>query len=139
MSPTAGVNSSASGTGSSTLSSALNSQLGGEDQFLQLLIAQLQNQDPLQPTDSTQFVAELAQFSTLDGVNQLNTNFANMFQLQQLTGGSSLIGKTATFTQPGTSAPAAGVVSGIARQNGAISLVINGASVPLANVLGVST
>ena len=36
--------------------------------FLQLLVAQLQNQDPLNPTDSTQFVSELAQFSELEQV-----------------------------------------------------------------------
>jgi flagellar basal-body rod modification protein FlgD len=138
MSPTA-ANPSTTGANSTSLASALNSQSGGEDTFLQLLIAQLQNQNPLSPTDPTQFVAELAQFSTLEGVNQLNTNFSNLLQLQQLTGGSSLIGKTASYTQPGTSTSASGVVNSIAVQNGSINLTINGTAVPLANVLGVST
>lgn len=39
-----------------------------EQMFLQLLVAQLQNQDPMSPTDSTQFVAQLAQFSELEQV-----------------------------------------------------------------------
>jgi flagellar basal-body rod modification protein FlgD len=61
-------------TGSSASSSAATSAaLGGapaptEEMFLQLLVAQLQNQDPLNPTDSTQFVSQLAQFSELEQV-----------------------------------------------------------------------
>ncbi|HVB38503.1 MAG TPA: flagellar hook capping FlgD N-terminal domain-containing protein [Vicinamibacterales bacterium] len=46
----------------------------GENAFLQLLVTQLQNQDPLQPQDPTQFVAELAQFSSLDMLTQINTS-----------------------------------------------------------------
>jgi flagellar basal-body rod modification protein FlgD len=53
----------ASSTSSSTPSTSTN--LASEDVFLQLLVAQLQNQDPSQPTDGTAFVTELAQFTTL--------------------------------------------------------------------------
>jgi len=42
--------------------------------FLQLLVAQLQNQDPLNPTDSTQFVSQLAQFSELEQVMAIRTD-----------------------------------------------------------------
>jgi len=59
-------------TSSSSASSSAASALGGtapsEQMFLQLLVAQLQNQDPLNPTDSTQFVSQLAQFSELEQV-----------------------------------------------------------------------
>jgi flagellar basal-body rod modification protein FlgD len=49
--------------GSSSLDSGVNEQM-----FLQLLVAQLKNQDPMNPTDSTQFVSQLAQFSELEQV-----------------------------------------------------------------------
>jgi len=53
-------------------SSGASTSLGGsapsEQMFLQLLVAQLKNQDPLSPTDSTQFVSQLAQFSELEQV-----------------------------------------------------------------------
>jgi flagellar basal-body rod modification protein FlgD len=42
--------------------------------FLQLLVAQLQNQDPLNPTDSTQFVSQMAQFSELEQVMGIRTD-----------------------------------------------------------------
>jgi flagellar basal-body rod modification protein FlgD len=61
-----------SATTTSTASSGASSSLGGsapsQQMFLQLLVAQLKNQDPLSPTDSTQFVSQLAQFSELEQV-----------------------------------------------------------------------
>jgi flagellar basal-body rod modification protein FlgD len=42
--------------------------------FLKLLVTQIQNQDPLNPTDSTQFVTQLAQFSELEQMTNVNTN-----------------------------------------------------------------
>jgi flagellar basal-body rod modification protein FlgD len=67
--------SASSGTSgsSSAAASASSSSTGGtpapsEEVFLQLLVSQIQNQDPLNPTDSTQFVSQLAQFSELEQV-----------------------------------------------------------------------
>jgi flagellar basal-body rod modification protein FlgD len=51
---------------SSSAAAALGGTAPSEQMFLQLLVAQLQNQDPLNPTDSTQFVSQLAQFSELE-------------------------------------------------------------------------
>ena len=53
-------------SGSSSASAGLGSATPSEGVFLQLLVSQLQNQDPLNPTDSTTFVTQLAQFSQLE-------------------------------------------------------------------------
>lgn len=67
MSPTSSATPS-SGTGSQGTAAASPTTSGtvNENMFLQLLVAQLQNQDPLNPPDGTQFVAELAQFQQLE-------------------------------------------------------------------------
>jgi len=68
MSTISGVSS----TSSSTTSSTDSTQALGQEQFLTLLVAQLQNQDPLNPADATEFTAQLAQYSQLEQLFNLN-------------------------------------------------------------------
>jgi flagellar basal-body rod modification protein FlgD len=71
----------------------------GKDDFLHLLITQLQNQDPLNPTDHTEFTAQLAQFSSLEQLNNVNTNLEQLQNFQASTNNSqavSLLGKEIT-------------------------------------------
>jgi flagellar basal-body rod modification protein FlgD len=71
----------------------------GKDDFLNLLITQLQNQDPLNPTDSTEFTAQLAQFSSLEQLNNVNTNLEQLQDFQASANNSqavSLLGKEIT-------------------------------------------
>ena len=80
VSQTGASTSPTSGTGQPNSNSAgtagLPATVGslGQNAFLQLLVTQLQNQDPLQPQDPTQFVAELAQFSSLNMLSTINTS-----------------------------------------------------------------
>lgn len=66
---------SASSVGTLTRGSDL-----GKEQFLELLVAQLQNQDPLNPMDATEFTAQLAQFSSLEQLYGANENLSRMAQ-----------------------------------------------------------
>jgi flagellar basal-body rod modification protein FlgD len=65
---TPAVNPAATGSSSNSSTSSNPNQQISEQTFLQLLVAQLQNQDPLQPMDGMQFVTQLAQFSQLESV-----------------------------------------------------------------------
>lgn len=68
----------------SQLASAANSITGqalGKEDFLQLLVAQLQNQDPLKPADATEFTAQLAQFSSLEQMFNMNESMQKLSSL----------------------------------------------------------
>jgi flagellar basal-body rod modification protein FlgD len=71
-------------------------EAGAEDRFLKLLVAQMQNQDPLNPMDNAQVTSQMAQIQTVNGIEKLNTTvgslgtqFAQMNALQ----GASLVGR----------------------------------------------
>lgn len=71
-------------------------QLGdglGKDSFLQLLITQMRYQDPLEPAKDTEYIAQLAQFNSLEQMQNLNNKFDKMLKWSQMTQASSLIGK----------------------------------------------
>ncbi|RZA08399.1 MAG: flagellar hook assembly protein FlgD [Moraxellaceae bacterium] len=69
----------------------------GQDAFLQLMITQMKNQDPLAPQSNSEFVAQLAQFSSVQGLEKLNSNFntfSSGFQSNQALQASSLVGRS---------------------------------------------
>jgi flagellar basal-body rod modification protein FlgD len=118
--------------------SSVNNEMG-RDQFLQLLVTQLKNQDPLDPVKNEEFIAQLAQFSTLEGMQKLNASFSDLLALQQLTEGANLIGKVITFQTEGNTEPEEKVVERVSIQDGRLLLITtDGTSVPLANVRGLA-
>lgn len=75
------------------------SQSLGKDEFLQLLVAQIKNQDPLNPTDSSESIAQMAQFSALEQMQNLNTTMTSMYKYQTantLVNNAVMIGKSVT-------------------------------------------
>lgn len=69
----------------------------GKDDFLKLLVTQLQNQDPLNPADSTEFVSQLAQFSSLEQLSSVNDNLKTVQAFDQSINNAqavSFVGKT---------------------------------------------
>jgi flagellar basal-body rod modification protein FlgD len=91
-----GTSSASSATGSSSSTSG-TSAADLQNTFLQLLVAQLKNQDPTNPMDSSQMTSQLAQISTVQGISQLNTSLSSLST--QLTAGQQsqaalLIGST---------------------------------------------
>jgi len=73
----------------------------GQNEFLDLMLAQLKNQDPFKPLENGEFVAQMAQFSTVSGIEEMNASLKGMtdsLQGNRLLEASNLIGRTALVT-----------------------------------------
>ena len=115
-------------------SSQITSQVG-QDQFLKLMVAQLKSQDPLEPIKDQEFLGQLAQFSTLSGIEKLNANFSDMLSLQQITQGSNLIGRQVVY-KDADGKTTQGTVQGFAVNQGRVELQIGNDAVVLDKVIG---
>ena len=70
------------------------SQELGKDDFLKLLITQLANQDPLKPMENTEFIAQMAQFSSLEQMTNMSTGFTQLANMLSSSEAVSTVGKT---------------------------------------------
>ena len=121
--------------------SGVASQELDRDAFMQLLVAQLENQDPLSPTANEDFLAQLSSFSSLEQLEQMNDSIYAMISLNQsnallsqLTQGSALIGKEVTWTDFETGVEQTGPVESVKIVDGVAFLHVDGQDVPLAAV-----
>ncbi|MCH2106684.1 MAG: flagellar hook capping protein [Planctomycetes bacterium] len=117
----------------------------GKEAFMELLVQQLKNQDPLSPMDNDKFIAQLTQLSSLEGIQNLNENMVGLAMLQQgnalmsqLTQSSALIGKEVTYTDFETGEERTGMVQSVKIEDGMAVLNIDGQDVPLASVLEIT-
>ncbi|MBI1831968.1 MAG: flagellar hook capping protein [Planctomycetes bacterium] len=131
----ASLNAPAATPNTPALSTSGGPKLGQAD-FMKLLMAQMQHQNPLDPQSGTEYMSQLAQFSTLQGINQLNQNFNNMVMLQSLNQSVSLIGKTVTYLDTNGKS-ATGTVGSIALVAGQPQLVVNKQNVSLQQIQSV--
>ena len=87
----------------------------GRDAFLKLMITQMNHQNPLQPQEGSEFVAQLAQFSSVEGLEKLNTNVKNMagsLQSSQALQASALVGRQVKIQTERAELAAGGNVAG---------------------------
>jgi flagellar basal-body rod modification protein FlgD len=138
MTSAVGSSTSASSASSSSSSSKLGEAAGlGKDDFMQLLIAQLKNQDPMKPTDDTQFIAQLAQFSSLEATNKMSDTLEEMNGAQLLGQAAAMIGKTvAAKLTDGTTVT--GTVSAVHMLDGKPKVVVNGQEIDTSLITTVS-
>ena len=105
-----------------------------KDAFMQLLIEQMANQDPLSPTADSDFIAQLAQFSMLEQMESVNDT---MTQTQAY----SMVGKNVTVgiaAADGTASFISGVVESVLRNGGIDYVVVNGTMYPTSSVVSVN-
>lgn len=92
----------------------------GRDAFLKLLITQIQMQDPLEPMGAQEYIAQLAQFSSVEQLQNANLQLAILQQMQAVSQAVLLIGHTITTGEDSTS----GVVDGVTFADGQPKLLI---------------
>ncbi len=110
----------------------------GQDEFLQLLVTQMRNQDPMKPMSDTEFIAQMAQFSNLEQTKAMSSDIAQLRQSNAFTQATALMGKqirllTAedTFTK--------GIVTDLTVKDGEVSLIVNGKTYELGQVVSVNS
>ncbi len=122
-------------------SSPVNSASKIQMDYMNLLITQLRNQNPLEPLNNNEMASQLAQFSQLQQLESMNTNFADVLATAERTYANSLIGKEVSFeveTDSGTTDVASGVVQQVYNNvEGEILLVAGDRRVTLKDILSV--
>jgi len=116
---------------SSSTNTAQQSATVNYNQFLQLLVAELQNQDPTNPTDPTQYMSQIASFSSVEQQIQTNSKLDTMLTSSALTQAENLIGQTITSADGTTTGTVASVT--LSASGGVSATLTDGSTVPLTN------
>lgn len=134
---TSAVGSTDSTTNTTTTSTTTKSSSLGKDEFLKLLITQLQNQDPMKPMDDSQFVAQLAQFSSLEQMSNIAAASDSSYKSQATTSALAMIGKTVEWADADLGVNQTGKVASISFIDGIPKLNVGTSSVEVSNVVKV--
>lgn len=126
------TNTSNSGAANNSQTSVPKNSLGKDD-FLKILTVQLSNQDPSSPLNDKDFIAQMATFSSLEQMTNLNKMFENFSNLQ-MGQYASAIGKEITWTPDDSTASTSGVVTGISKDNGNFFYMVGNQKVPMEQV-----
>ena len=110
----------------------------GQDEFLQLLVTQMRNQDPLKPVSDTEFIAQMAQFSNLEQTKAMSGDISQLRQSGAFTQAAALMGKQVSLLS-GENTFTKGIVTDLAVKDGEVRLIINGKPYELGQVVSVNS
>jgi flagellar basal-body rod modification protein FlgD len=129
---------SSSGAAGTTLPSSATTSLSSVDSstFLKLLVAQLKYQDPMNPAQGTEFLAQTAQFTMVEKLNALAQQSSDALASSRVVEATQMLGCTVSYTDS-KGAPASGVVSGTKLLASGPVLEVGGTDVALSAVLSV--
>ena len=110
----------------------------GKDAFLKLLVTQLQHQDPTRPMEDREFISQMAQFSSLEQMSNMNTEMKTMATRSAASEAYSMLGKRVEAYDELTERTITGTVSSVIRKGNEILLKVGREEVPLSAVHSVS-
>jgi flagellar basal-body rod modification protein FlgD len=105
-----------------------------KDAFLQLLVAQLRYQNPLSPKDGQEYLAQAAQFATVEKLDNIEKAQSEATAYQQLLLSTSFVGKTISGLPNGETEAVTGRVSSVIFDGGVPNLVVDGHVIPVGSV-----
>lgn len=130
-----GLDSSAAQTQNTSAESTRNTGEMGKDQFLKLLVTQLKYQDPLKPMEDKEFISQMAQFSSLEQMQNLNTNFSAMKAF-------TLMGKNISAdvkdSETGEQTYVNGIVEKVLIDKGKVSVRVGERDIPIDEIIDIS-
>ncbi|HNR90073.1 MAG TPA: flagellar hook capping FlgD N-terminal domain-containing protein [Spirochaetota bacterium] len=109
----------------------------GKDSFLKLLVTELRHQDPTNPMADKEFISQMAQFSSLEQMHNLNNSMKGLTDMAQSNKAYSLLGKSVEAVDPKTGKVVRGAVTGITHNGNDIRIKIGATEVGLAEIHGV--
>jgi flagellar basal-body rod modification protein FlgD len=132
MSTSSGITTYSPTTNANAYGTANSSDTISQNQFLNLLVTQLQNQDPTNPESDEDFASQMAQFQSLTQMTDMNTTTTNQYA-------ASLIGATVTTDlTDGSGAAITGQVTGATiSSSGAVTVTVGGRQIDLSDITGV--
>ncbi len=139
MSIVSTINAAAASSNSTSASGAKPSGFAAltSQDFLKMLITELQNQDPTQPVSNSELLQQLSQMQSLQSNVELNSTLTNFSNNQQMTAGASFLGKVVSGTDSNNN-PVSGVADSVFLQNGTLMIGVGSSALSIANVTGVS-
>src|SRR3954467_13683169 len=125
--------------GSPATNTLPNKSLGlKSEDFIKMMVTQLQNQDPLQPTKNEELLAQMSQIGQLEASTDLQTSLKTITLQNNLSSAGNLIGKMVTG-QDERGVPINGLVNSVKVVDGAVSLELdNGRQLSLSNITGIT-
>jgi flagellar basal-body rod modification protein FlgD len=110
----------------------------GKDDFLKLLIVQLENQDPTKPLEDKEFISQMAQFSSLEQITEMNATLSNMILNYKSNLSYSLLGNVVEVFDSATGRTNSGVVTEVSFKETGPEIILNGLSYSIDDVTKVS-
>lgn len=108
-----------------------------KDMFMKLLVTQLKYQDPTRPMEDREFIAQMAQFSSLEQMSNMNKEMANLLKSSRSNEAFSLLGKQIDALNPLTNRRVSGVVSSIQFNGDEQVLMVGGEQVRMSDISAV--
>jgi len=134
-------------SGDSTTTQVKDGSVLGKDDFLKLLITQLRYQNPLEPMDNTEYISQMASFSALEQMTNLNTSFNKLASVlydylipqMQWQHATQMLGREVTYLNPSTDEDAeeylTGIIDSVLAKDGQIYFMINGSKIPVSSII----